>query len=122
MSSRHQPQMRAAILAAIEAGHQRTEEISAHTGITTKGVCTRLCYMRDLGLVNSVRTTDKGRNGNTNIWRLGPATEFFDEQAESGKAEKRVVVISKTYPTLGLRDPLVAALFGAPAHTSMVPA
>ena len=117
MSRRFQPQMRAAILDAIEAGHQRTEEISAHTGFSTKDVCTRLCYMRGLGLVNGVRAPS-ARGGTTNIWRLGPA----DLDETYSKADERQVVISTTYPTLGLRDPLVAALFGAPAHTSMVPA
>lgn len=118
MARPQQPELRIAILAAIEAGHQRTEEISAHTGITTKGVCTRLCYMRELGLVNSV-PAPATRGGSINIWRLGPGPDLDQEFSQ---ADERQVVISKTYPTLGLRDPLVAALFGAPAQRSMVPA
>lgn len=117
MSRRFQPQMRAAILVALEAGYQRTEEISAHTGLSTRDVCTRLCYMRGQGLVNSVRAP-AAHGGTVNIWRLGPA----DLDEAFSKADERQVVISTTYPTLGLRDPLVAALFGAPAATSMVTA
>lgn len=115
MSRRYQPQMRAAILASIKAGHQRTEEISADTGFSTTDVCTRLCYMRGLGLVNSVRAP-AARGGVINIWRLGPA----DLDEAFSKADERQVVIKTKYPTLGRRDPLVAALFGAPAHSSMV--
>lgn len=117
MKGHYQPEMRTAILGAIAAGHQRTEEIAAATGITTKGVSTRLCYMRELGLVNSVATRS-ARNSSVNIWRLGPSE--IDETLSN--ADERQVVISTTYPTLGQRDPLVAALFGAPAHTPMVPA
>lgn len=114
MATRHQPEMRIAILAAIEAGHQRTDEISAATGITTKGVCTRLCYMRELGLVNSV-ATKSARNSSINIWRLGPAPDLGIDAEVHSNADERQVVIKTTYPADGKRDPLVAALFGAPA-------
>ena len=117
MTRRYQPHMRLAILGALEAGHQRTEEISAHTGLSTRDVCTRLCYMRGQGLVNSVRAP-AAHGGTVNIWRLGPA----DLDETYSQSDERQVVISTKYPTLGLRDPLVAALFGAPTATSMVTA
>lgn len=111
MTRRYQPEMRAAILVALEAGFQRTEEISAHTGMSTKEVCTRLCYMRGQGLVNSVRAPST-HGGTVNIWRLGPT----DLDEAFSRSDERQVVISTKYPTLGLRDPLVAALFGAPSR------
>ncbi|AWL04250.1 hypothetical protein DIR46_07265 [Massilia oculi] len=117
MSRRFQPQMRAAILVALEAGYQRTDEISAVTGFSTKDVSTRLCYMRGLGLVNAVRAPS-AHGGTACIWRLGPS----DLDETYSQADERQVVISSKYPTLGLRDPLVAALFGAPAATLMVTA
>jgi len=116
MAAHHQPELRIAILAAIEAGDQRTEEISAATGIPTKGVSSRLCYMRELGLVNSV-ATKSARNSSINIWRLGPAPELGVDAEVHSKADERLVVIKTTYPADGKRDPLVAALFGAPAST-----
>lgn len=116
MTRRFQPEMRAAILVALEAGYQRTDEIAAVTGFSTKGVSTRLCYMRGLGLVNAVRAPS-AHGGTACIWRLGPGD--LDESLST--SDERQVVISTTYPAMGLRDPLVAALFGAPAATSMVP-
>lgn len=113
MKGQYKPEQRAAILAAIEAGHQRTEEISAATGISTKGVSSRLCYMRELGLVNSV-ATKSARNSSINIWRLGPAPELGVDAEVHSKADERQVVIKTTYPADGKRDPLVTALFGAP--------
>ena len=73
--------------------------------------------MRGLGLVNNV-SAPRVRGGVINIWRLGPA----DIDEEFSAADERRIVISTKYPTLGLRDPLVAALFGAPACASMVTA
>jgi len=110
--------LRQAILNCIAAGLQRTDEISVRLNVNTKTISQRLNYMQGLGLINGVRAIDEKRGGSINIWRLGPALDKYG-QAESAPSTRtcitrRKVILSTTYPLVDRRDPLVAALFGAP--------
>ena len=105
-----QDDLRQAILNCIIAGLQRTDEISARLNVSPKTISQRLNYMKDLALIHGVRA------GAANIWRLGPALDEYGQPGHVPQARncitRRKVILSTTYPAVGRRDSLVAALFG----------
>ena len=117
--------LRPAILACIEAGMHHTEEISAQLNETSQRISTRLAYFRNLGLIHGVRATDEKKGGSINLWHLGPALDIYGqpERTPGSRASitRRKVIVSATYPLVERRDPLVAALFGAPVVERRAP-
>lgn len=120
-----QVDLRQAILNSIEAGRQRTDEISAHLGVSPKIISQRLNYMKELALIHGVRSIDEKKGGSINIWRLGPPLDEYGQPGHVPQGRncitRRKVILSTTYPLVERRDPLVAALFGAPVLERRAP-
>jgi cytochrome c553 len=70
-------------------------------------------------VIHATRIDDGKRGGFVNNWQMGPGPE---NQASYGAkdlprrraTDERRVILSSAYPAIDRRDPLVAALFGAP--------
>jgi len=119
-------ELRSAILDCIEAGMHRTAEIAAHLNLKSDQVSTRLDYLRQLGVIHATRIDNNKRGGFVNDWQMGPGPE---NQASYGAkdlprrraTDERRVILSSAYPAIDRRDPLVAALFGAPVAERRAP-
>lgn len=114
-------ELRKQLLDCITAGFNTTEAISRHLAIKPSVVAARLAYYKELGAVHAERIP-RATGGSVNQWRLGPEIDKYGQPGqtyqprERGRCgDARHVTIVQTYPTIGHRDPLVAALFGAPA-------
>jgi len=113
-------ELRNAILDCIGAGLHRTAEIAKHLNVKSDQVSTRLDYLRTLGLIHAGRVDDSKRGGFVNHWELGegPGDQASyapkDLPRRRAATDDRRVILSTTYPPVDRRDPLVAALFGAP--------
>lgn len=114
--------MRAKIIECINAGLLFTVEMSAEIGIRSSTISACLNYMRQIGQVHSTKVIDRKRGGIVNRWAVGPTLDKYGQPVQlhvrkikQTRSDVPVVVMSKSYPPIGKRDPLVAALFGAPA-------
>lgn len=112
-------ELRNAILDCIGAGMHRTAEIAAHLHMASSHISTRLDYLRTQGLIHAARIDDVKRGGFVNEWQLGPGpgnqASYDPKDLPRRRAtDDRRVILSTTYPLVDRRDPLVAALFGAP--------
>jgi hypothetical protein len=112
-------ELRNAILDCIGAGMHRTAEIAAHLHMASSHISTRLDYLRTQGLIHAARIDDSKRGGFVNDWQLGPgpgnqASYDAKDLPRRRATDDRRVILSATYPLVDRRDPLVAALFGAP--------
>jgi len=113
-------ELRNAILDCIEAGMHRTAEIAVHLNLKSDQVSTRLDYLRQLGVIHATRIDDGKRGGFVNNWQLGPGPETqasynAKDLPRRRATDERRVILSSAYPIIDRRDPLVTALFGAPA-------
>jgi hypothetical protein len=113
-------ELRAAILQCIRDGFTLTAQISERLAVTSDKVSTRLDYLRTLGVIHGVRVSSP-KGGFVNEWHMGPALDEYGQPGHVHKGGSRAqkdglphVVVSTTYPLVDRRDPLVAALFGAP--------
>lgn len=127
--------MRALILNCLRDGLERTSEICARIDAPHSAVSTRLNYLRSLGLVTSEPGPNNPNGGKVLLWKLvrmpEPVTPDAPTVSSDGipiflplpapktrrrrRFDERVVITAKASPVGIERDPLVAALFGAPA-------
>lgn len=120
-------ELRAAILQCIDDGFTLTAQISEHLNVASDRISTRLDYLRQLGVIHGVRIAAT-KGGFVNEWRMGPALDEYGQPGhvhQGGGRSKNDglphVVFSTTYPKVDRRDPLVAALFGAPVAEHRAP-
>lgn len=113
--------MRELLLECLKSGLEFSTDISKRINLPVEMISCRLHHMRAKGLVTSTPCADNVRGGRLNRWRLS-AKPTADEIANDDyprprrkENDVRIVVQRTTYPAIGMRDPLVAALFGAPA-------
>ena len=113
--------MRDMLLECLRSGLEFSTDISKRINLPVDMISCRLHHMRAKGLVTSTPCPDNVRGGKLNRWRLS-AKPTADEIAiddyprpRRKETDVRVVIQRTTYPAIGMRDPLVAALFGAPA-------
>lgn len=106
-------EVRARILACIQAGIELASEISEKSGVGTHTVTNNLIVLEREGVIHRERVKVAGPTGFYNRWKLGNAPESAaNSRAWRGDEPRRI--LSKEYPVNHARDPLVAALFGAP--------
>lgn len=113
--------LRVLILKCIKDGLHTSEAISRRLSVKTKLVSARLNYLGSLGIVHGDRIARAG-GGSMRVWHLGPGVDKFGQpgyvhepRVRGKNGFNRRVIVSKSYPAVDQRDPLVAALFGAPA-------
>jgi len=127
--------MRALILDCLRDGLERTSEICARLSVEYPAVSTRLNYLRKLGVVTSEPGPNNPTGGKVLLWKLVQMPEPAAPEAPAAtcdgipifvprpspktrrhrRFDERVVINAKASPVGIERDPLVAALFGAPA-------
>jgi len=115
------PKLRVLILKCIAQGLHTSEAISGRLSVKTKLVSSRLNYLASLGIVHGERVARAG-GGSMRVWNLGPGVDKFGQtgyvhepRVRGKNGFDRRVIVSKSYPAIDQRDPLVAALLGAPA-------
>lgn len=113
--------LRVLILKCVEDGLHSSEAISNRLSVNIKVISVRLNYLASRGLVHGERIPRAG-GGSMREWHLGPGVDKFGQpnyvyepRVRGPNGDARRVIVSKTYPAVHQRDPLVAALFGAPA-------
>lgn len=118
-------EVRDKILDCIREGHFLAAEITSRSGLPVHSVTNNLIALEREGLIHRERVETAGQNGYYNLWTLGASDEpVRTRNTNKGKgwnyAGERKVTILKEYPANPVRDPLVAALFGAPKQSAPV--
>ena len=128
-------ELRRLIIDCLRDGLERTAQISARINVPYPAVSTRLNYLRNLGLVTSEPGPNNPTGGKVLVWKLVRMPEPVAPDAPAAtcdgiplflprpspktrrrrRFDERVVISAKASPVGAERDPLVAALFGAPA-------
>lgn len=119
--------LRILIIDCLRDGLERTAQISARINVPFPAVSSGLVYLRDTGVVTSEPDPACTRGAPPHLWHLVPAPGPGDiDAADRALQERRisrgqrrnddrVIIRGAAYAPIGTRDPLVAALFGAPA-------
>lgn len=98
-----------AILACIRAGTNMTNDIAAALGCSRATVHNRLHELKHMQRAHAVR---RGMGPYRQmIWIEGAAPEM---EPDDDEADGPLRTVLTAYPAIDRRDPLVAALFGAP--------
>ena len=114
--------LQAAILDLVKQGVSQAGPLSAKLGWANRTVVNRLMALQELGKVH--RIAINGTGGLHYHWQLGPRPEGESYEDAEWRVQSRlsgnpVVLRPKSYADINSRDPLVAALFGAPKARSM---
>lgn len=108
--------LEAAIETLLEAGPRRADQLAHDTGYSLAATRLRLDHLLEQGRVHRAKVNlDQPRW--QYLWHAGPAPALVrEEEADpDGDSFAPVQTTVRSYPPVGRRDPLVAALFG-PAH------
>lgn len=105
-----------AILELLKEGPRTTDELCGHFGYSASATRYRLHGLEDLGAIHHQKHVYSNGGGSYYTWHHGKRTSTTTTRLEP------LACKPKMPPAVICRDPLVAALFGAPAHTSMVSA
>lgn len=118
------------ILALLRDGPKTMEELREELGFSHHAIRARLLDLMAVGKVHFVEIVTKGGLGKAKLWCMGAASD--DQLAElvriqheralleaSGSIAIPKQVTQREYPTIGRRDPLVAALFGVLCLTNL---
>lgn len=105
-----------ALLERIREAPCTTDELCSHFGYSASAIRYRLHGLEDRGLIHFQKHVYKNGGGSYYTWHDGKRTSTPDARPAplAGRSSRPAVVIG--------RDPLVAALFGAPAATSRMSA
>lgn len=106
----------AALLELLKDGPRTTDELCSHFGYSASAIRYRLHGLEDDGKIHHQKVVYTNGGGSYYVWYAGKrgSSDTPRPAPLAGKPERAPIVI--------FRDPLVAALFGAPAATSMVTA
>lgn len=109
-------QVKPAILAHLESAPRKLHELAILVGYSEHTVREHLLDLESEQRAHRVRGAHAGAGGKIWLWHAGPAPEIEElEEIIPGETTRQHVV--RTYPIIGRRDNLVAALFG-PAGAS----
>lgn len=109
------------ILQCMVDGLDTTPAIAAKLRWKRSGISTCLEGLEKAGKVHHIRIGNTGKGGYVNRWFLGQRPEGAVVKPEPRRGDRAVIRLTSTYPVVGIRDPLVAALFGAPVFALQAP-
>lgn len=110
----------ARIKKCIAEGCELSVEIAQRMNVARETVDTCLRKLEISGDVHRICITPEGGKRYNNFWRLGPGVEDSETHCVR-RGDRAIIRLVSTYPVVGVRDPLVAALFGAPGIKLQAP-
>lgn len=105
-----------ALLELLEQGPRTTDELCSHFGYSASATRYRLHSLEDAGRIHHQKHVYTNGGGSYYTWHIGKRTSTTSARPKPLACKPRLP------PAVICRDPLVAALFGAPVATSMVTA
>jgi hypothetical protein len=122
MRDKYVANIRSKILACMKRGTSLVKEMAAHTGLSASLITSHLMSLEQAGQVHREHGKKTGLGYYCIAWKIGPSTgPLPPRKKDHGRScDKPNIVVLKDYPTVGKRDPLVAALFGAPKQSAPV--
>jgi hypothetical protein len=115
--------VRQVILRWLAAGVRLSAEIAKKSGIRPNVIGNNLVFMERDGLVARDLIPISARKVKS-LWKVAPpGTPAKPKTRATGRpvvCGERRVIVRKEFPAVGKRDPLVAALFGAPKQSAPV--
>lgn len=106
-------QLKPAILRHLESAPRRVDELANLVGYASNTVRQRLLDLESELRVHRVQVLEPRRRAKTWVWHAGAGQLdlVVSDGSTAGEVPHRPVM--RTYPVVGRRDDLVAALFGA---------
>lgn len=112
-------EIRTQIIDCVKAGFHLATEIAEEMGISIHTVTNNLIVLERDGEVHRDPVKLAIAGSFNSVWRLGKgADEVTLNSRRLLKCDVPRVILSKEYPVNHVRDPLVAALFGAPKRNA----